>query len=71
MTPTQAPSSAQSAVLMRSEPMPTDAKQAMGPQFDTQDPRDLFGVLDSMATMGFQGTSVAEAVRIIERMVRC
>lgn len=64
------PSSAQSAVLMRSEPLPSEAVEAIGPQFEKQDPNDLNALMGSLATVGFQGTSVAEAVRIIERMVR-
>lgn len=64
------PTAAQSAVLMRSDPLPEDTPQARGPQFDTQDPRDMFALMSSMGSIGFQGTSVAEAVRIIERMVR-
>lgn len=66
----QVPSAAQSAVLVRSDPLPEDTPQALGPQFDTQDPRDTFALMNSMGSIGFQGTSVAEAVRIIERMVR-
>lgn len=65
-----APASAQSAVLMRSEPIPEGTRQAGGPIFDTQDPNDLGALMASMETIGFQGTSVAEAVRIIEKMVR-
>ncbi|WFD26845.1 deoxyhypusine synthase [Malassezia nana] len=64
----EVPLAAQSAVLMRSDPLPQDTPQAQGPQFDTQDPRDLFSLMNSMGSIGFQGTSVAEAVRIIERM---
>ena len=64
------PSSAQSAVLMRSEPLPSEAVEAIGPQFEKQDPNDLNARRGSWATVGFQGTSGAEAVRIIERMVR-
>ena len=63
------PSATQSAVLMRSDPLPENTPQALGPQFDTQDPRDAFALMSSMGSIGFQGTSVAEAVRIIERMV--
>ena len=56
-----APASAQSAVLMRSEPIPEGTRQAGGPIFDTQDPNDLGALMASMETIGFQGTSVAEA----------
>ena len=62
------PTDAQSAVLQRSVPMPTDAVEVEGPRFDEQDPRDLSALLEKMGTIGFQGTSVNEAVRIIERM---
>ncbi|WFD39685.1 deoxyhypusine synthase [Malassezia japonica] len=63
-----APSGAQSAVLMRSEPVPEGTTQVSGPDFDAQHPNDLAALLDSMAAIGFQGTSVHEAVRIIEQM---
>ena len=59
---------AQSAVFMRSEPVPEHTKQATGPHFDHLNPNDLGALMDSMATIGFQGTSVSDAVRIIERM---
>ena len=59
---------AQSAVFMRSEPVPEHTKQATGPDFDHLNPNDLGALMDSMATIGFQGTSVSDAVRIIERM---
>lgn len=62
------PADAQSAVLLRSAPMPTDAVQVEGPRFEEQDPRDLIALLDKMGSIGFQGSSVSEAVRIIERM---
>ena len=65
-----APTAAQSAVLMRSEPLPGDTREVCGTDFDAVDPKNLYEVLDSMAGIGFQGSSVAEAVRIIERMVR-
>ena len=63
-----APASAQSAVFLRSAPMPTGAQQVEGPRFDEQDPNDLAGLVNSMGAIGFQGSSVEEAVRIIERM---
>ena len=59
---------AQSAVFMRSEPVPEHTKQATGPDFDHLNPIDLGALMDSMATIGFPGTSVSDAVRIIERM---
>lgn len=70
MTQSSVPSGAQSAVLMRSDPLPEYAVEAIGPQFDQQNPNDLSALMERMATVGFQGTSVSEAVRIIERMVR-
>ncbi|PKI84960.1 Dys1p [Malassezia vespertilionis] len=63
-----APSAAQSAVFQRSEPIPAGAKHVHGPDFDTQDPKDLYALLENMKTIGFQGSSVHEAIRIIERM---
>lgn len=65
---TAPPSGAQSAVLLRSAPMPADAVEVQGPRFDEQDPRDLVALLDKMGTVGFQGSSISDAVRIIERM---
>lgn len=63
------PAAAQSAVLMRSEPVPEGTRKVDGPNFDKQDPNDLSALMESMASIGFQGTSVSEAVRIIEQMV--
>ncbi|WFD46556.1 deoxyhypusine synthase [Malassezia furfur] len=53
---------------MRSEPLPEGTRQVHGPDFDTMDPNNLSALMDSMASIGFQGTSVSETVRIIERM---
>ncbi|WFD30268.1 deoxyhypusine synthase [Malassezia sp. CBS 17886] len=63
-----APPAAQSAVLMRSEPVPEGTRHVNGPSFDTLNPNDLHAVLSSMETIGFQGSSVHEAIRIIEHM---
>ena len=43
---------AQSAVFMRSEPVPEHTKQATGPHFDHLNPNDLGALMDSMATIG-------------------
>ncbi|MCQ8780417.1 hypothetical protein NQU49_27855, partial [Escherichia coli] len=40
---------AQSAVFMRSEPVPEHTKQATGPDFDHLNPNDLGALMDSMA----------------------
>lgn len=65
-----APAAAQAAVLMRSQPVPEGTRKVDGPNFDKLDPNDLSALLDSMASIGFQGSSVSEAVRLIEQMVR-
>ncbi|WFD41850.1 deoxyhypusine synthase [Malassezia psittaci] len=62
------PASAQAAVLQKSQPLPEDAQKVNGPNFDEVDPNDLSAILKSMGSIGFQGTSVSEAVRIIEQM---
>ena len=64
------PASAQAAVLQKSQPLPEDAQKVNGPNFDEVNPNDLSAILKSMESIGFQGTSVSEAVRIIEQMVR-
>lgn len=66
-----APNTAASAVLKPSVPIPHDATEIRGLDFNTftPDQATLSGILDSMATTGFQASAISEAVRIINRMI--
>src|SRR5437016_9833580 len=67
----KAPSDATDAVLKPSEPVPDGARQVQGIDFDNYADRSITvdELVAGMASMGFQATSVGEAVRIIEGMV--
>lgn len=67
----KAPSGATDAVLRPSEPVPDDAREVQGIDFDNYADRSITvdELVAGMASMGFQATSVGEAVRIIEGMV--
>ena len=67
----KAPSGATDAVLKPSEPVPDGARQVQGIDFDNYADRSITidELVAGMASMGFQATSVGEAVRIIEGMV--
>ena len=80
-TPGAAPSGATAAVLLPSEPVPEGVKSVQGIDFDKYTTTDSDGnkvhrditvkeMIEGMGTMGFQATNVAEAVRIINDMVR-
>lgn len=66
-----APSLATDAVLVKSAPIPEGAKKVQGIDFNQYAGRDVTAtdLINGMANMGFQATSVAEAVRIINDMV--
>lgn len=68
----QAPSEATDAVLKASDPVPDGAQEVRGIEFDEYRGRNITVVemISGMATMGFQASSVSEAVRIINEMVR-
>lgn len=71
-TVAQAPAAAADAVLKRSDPVPDGLRQVQGIEFDHFRARDMTvrDLVAGMATMGFQASAVAEAVRIINDMVR-
>lgn len=71
--PSEAPSGATAAVLKPSDPVPEDARQVHGIDFNNHAQRSITveELIGGMANMGFQATSVAEAVRIINGMVSC
>jgi deoxyhypusine synthase len=66
-----APDTATGAVLMPSQPMPAGTQQVSGINFDNH-PNGISAeeLLAGMANMGFQASGVADAVRIINDMVR-
>ncbi|KAF2203707.1 DS-domain-containing protein [Delitschia confertaspora ATCC 74209] len=69
-TDLKAPSGATDAVLKPSEPVPEGAKQVQGIDFNDYAQRNITveELVRGMGTMGFQATSVGEAVRIINEM---
>jgi hypothetical protein len=66
-----APTGATDAVLKPSEPVPADAKEVQGIDFNQYANRSITveELIGGYSNMGFQATSVAEAVRIINGMV--
>ena len=66
-----APSGATDAVLKPSEPVPEGAKEVQGIDFNQYAKRSITveELIAGYANMGFQATSVGEAVRIINDMV--
>lgn len=64
----QIPAEAAAAVLKRSEPLPETAISVQGPDFDKS--LSLQELLSSYERIGFQATSLGEAVEIVNRMVR-
>ena len=67
----QAPSAAQDAVLKPSEFSTEDAQEISGVDFNKYADRNITvaELVDSMASMGFQATSVGEAVKLVNEMV--
>lgn len=68
----QIPAAAAHAVLKPSDPVPGEARQVRGIEFDAFRGRDITvrEMVSGMANMGFQASAVADAVRIINEMVR-
>ncbi|KAE8383795.1 Deoxyhypusine synthase [Aspergillus bertholletiae] len=64
------PTSATNAVLVASEPVPEGTQQVQGVDFERFQGRDITvaEMVDNMRYMGFQGTAVAEATRIMNDM---
>jgi deoxyhypusine synthase len=67
----EAPSGAAAAVLKPSDPVPEDARPVQGIDFNHYAQRSITveELVGGMADMGFQATSVGQAVRIINDMV--
>lgn len=65
------PSAATNAVLVASGPVPEGAHEVRGVDFDRFQGRDITvaEMVDNMADMGFQGSAVAEAARVLNDMV--
>lgn len=70
-SPPVAPSGATDAVLKPSDPVPDGARQVEGIDFNKyrDQPITVEELVAGMSSMGFQATSVGEAVRIINDMV--
>lgn len=68
-----APTGATDAVLKPSEPVPEGAREVQGIDFNQYASRSITveELVAGYAGMGFQATSVGEAVRIINDMVSC
>ena len=66
------PTSATNSVLVASGPVPEGAQEVRGVNFDKFQGRDITvaEMVENMTHMGFQGSAVAEAARIINEMVR-
>lgn len=61
------PAGAAAAVLLKSDPVPDDAISVKGPDFDS--PLDLQELLASYKRIGFQASSLANAIDIVNKMV--
>ncbi|KAI8072692.1 deoxyhypusine synthase [Gongronella butleri] len=61
------PKGAQAAVFVESVAMPSDATLVKGPDFNT--PLSLTDLLSSYKHMGFQASSLGEAIDIVEQMI--
>jgi deoxyhypusine synthase len=68
-----APTGATEAVLKPSAPVPEGAREVQGIDFNQYASRSITveELIGGYANMGFQATSVGEAVRIINDMVSC
>jgi deoxyhypusine synthase len=70
MASTTPPSQAHDAVLVKSEDMPADAQKVEELDFNNfEGPVTAQDLLHGMRHMGFQASSIGEAVRIINDMV--
>jgi deoxyhypusine synthase len=58
---------AAASVLFHSSPIDPDTKVIRGPNLDA--PIDLQSLLKSYETIGFQATSLAKAIQIVNKMV--
>lgn len=69
---TAPPSKATDAVLLPSEPVPAGMQKVQGIDFDAHHATNITvaELVDGMANMGFQASAVADAVHIINQMVR-
>jgi hypothetical protein len=72
-TNSSAPTGATDAVMKPSAPVPEGAREVQGIDFNQYASRSITveELVGGYATMGFQATSVGEAVRIINDMVSC
>lgn len=66
------PSSVTAAVFAASEAPPEGSQKVKGVEFNDYKDRDITAaeLVDNMSTMGFQASSVGEAARVINQMVR-
>lgn len=66
-----APAGATDAVLKPSDPVPSGAVPVKGIEFDDYKDRNITAeeLVHGMASMGFQATSIGQAVEIINGMV--
>jgi hypothetical protein len=73
MANNSAPADAHETVLKPSAPVPEGAREVQGIDFNQYASRSITveELVGGYATMGFQATSVGEAVRIINDMVSC
>jgi hypothetical protein len=60
------PNEAKAAVLGQSAPIPQDAVSVVGP--DLMKVKDVKGLMESFARIGFQATSLARAIEIVQNM---
>jgi deoxyhypusine synthase len=69
---TAPPSKATDAVLLASDPVPEGVQKVHGVDFNAHHAADITAaeLVDGMANMGFQASAVADAVHIINQMVR-
>lgn len=70
---TARPSGAAQAVLKPSDPPPEDATEVKGINFDRYAEKNISVVdmVEAMEHMGFQASSVGQAAKVINGMVRC
>jgi len=61
------PQGASAAVLKHSEPVPDETVAVQGPNFDERP--TLETLLDSYERIGFQANSLANAIKIVHKMV--
>ncbi|KIM28617.1 hypothetical protein M408DRAFT_329382 [Serendipita vermifera MAFF 305830] len=62
----EGPDQAKAAVLVQSAPIPDDAVSVSGPDFTKI--KDIRGFMESYARIGFQATSLARAIEIVQNM---